>query len=79
MIKPVLEKISCMIVDVINDTLASCDYRDCNEICTDYLQAVSHQCPVVFHNEVYLELWNTLFRICNEVDEQSHMFFIDNK
>ena len=61
-------KISCLLTDVIKYTLASCDYRECDEKCYDYLMAVSYECPVVFHNEVYLELWNTLFQTCiNEV------------
>ena len=77
MIKPVLDKISCMLVDVINETLGSCDYRDCNEICSDYLMSVAYQCPVVFHNEMYERLWNTLFSICNEISEQSSPFYLD--
>ena len=70
-------QISCMITDIINLTLASCDYRDCNEICIDYLMEVANECPVVFHNEVYLELWNTLFKICNDIGEQTSPFFLD--
>ena len=72
-----IEQISCMINDIINLTLASCDYRDCNEICMDYLMEVAHQCPVVFHNEKYLELWNTLFKICNDIGEQTSPFYLD--
>ena len=59
-----MKNISCMLVDVIKTTLASCDYHNCTEICTDYLMHVSNECPVVFHNETYLLLWNTLFNIC---------------
>ena len=70
-------QISCMITDIINLTLASCDYRNCDEICMDYLMEVAHECPVVFHNEVYLELWNTLFKICNDIGEQTSPFFLD--
>jgi len=69
--------ISCLLTDVINLTLASCDYRDCNDICTDYLMEVSNQCPVVFNNEVYTELWNTLFKICNDIGEQTSSFYLD--
>jgi len=70
-------QISCMITDIINLTLASCDYRNCDEICMDYLMEVANECPVVFHNEVYLELWNTLFKICNDIGEQTSPFFLD--
>ena len=72
-----IEQISCMITDIINLTLASCDYRDCDEICIDYLMEVANECPVVFHNEVYLELWNTLFKICNDIGEQTSPFYLD--
>jgi len=72
-----IEKISCLITDVIRDTLSTCDYRDCNEICYDYLMEVSHECPVVFNNEVYLELWNTLLKFCNDIGEQSSPFYLD--
>ena len=72
-----IEQISCMITDIINLTLASCDYRDCDEICMDYLMEVANECPVVFHNEVYLELWNTLFKICNDIGEQTSPFYLD--
>ena len=70
-------QISCMITDIINLTLASCDYRNCDEICMDYLMEVANECPVVFHNEVYLELWYTLFKICNDIGEQTSPFFLD--
>ena len=70
-------QISCMITDIINLTLASCDYRNCDEICMDYLMEVANECPVVFHNEVYLELWNTLFKICNDIGEQTSPSFLD--
>ena len=70
-------QISCMITDIINLTLASCDYRNCDEICMDYLMEVANECPVVFHNEVYLELWNTLFKICNDIGEQTSPFYLD--
>jgi len=72
-----IQHISCMIVDVIKQTLSTCDYRDCNEICIDYLMEVSNQCPVVFNNEGYLALWNTLFQICNDIGEQTSPFYLD--
>ena len=49
-----ISEISCMIIDVISNTLASCDYKDCNEICTDYLMDVANNCPVVFNNETFI-------------------------
>ena len=81
MIYPPIPKdisINCFLVDVIRLTLASCDYRDCDEVCYDYLNEVSHTCPIVFHNEQYTLLWNSLFRICSDIDKQSHLFYIDN-
>ena len=57
MIKPVID---CMIVTVIKTTLAICNYTACNEECMDYLLTVSNECPVVFHNGVYEQLWQTL-------------------
>ena len=72
-----ISEISCMIIDVISNTLASCDYKDCNEICTDYLMDVANNCPVVFNNETYLLLWNTLFNICNANEEQISLFSLD--
>jgi hypothetical protein len=72
-----LGKISCMLVDVIKETMASCDYRNCDEICYDYLMDVASNCDVVFHNQVYSELWNTLFKICDDIGEQTSPFFID--
>ena len=72
-----IKQISCMLIDVINNTLASCDYRDCNEICMDYLMHVANECPVVFNNERYLVLWNTLFQICVDIGEQTSPFFLD--
>ena len=75
MIKPLSEHISCMLVDVIKYTLSACDYRNCDERCFDYLLEVSNECPVVFHNQQYTLLWNSLFRICNEIGEQTSPFF----
>jgi len=77
MIMDNVTEISCLITDVIRLTLASCDYNDCDQLCNDYLMSVADGCPVVFNNEVYLELWNTLFRICNEIGEQTSPFYLD--
>lgn len=73
-----MNKISCLISDIIRYTLASCDYRDCDEKCMDYLLAVAHECPVAFNNEMYLRLWNTLFNICDEIGIQSSPFYLDD-
>jgi hypothetical protein len=75
----ILPKISCFLLDVIRETLASCDYRDCNEKCLDYLIVVSGECPHVFNNDRYLELWNTLFTICEDaaIGTQTSPFFLD--
>ena len=72
-----IKQISCFLLDVIFLTLSNCDYRDCNEICMDYLMEVSDNCPVVFNNERYLELWNTLFNICQEIGIQTSPFYLD--
>ena len=61
MIKPAID---CMLVNVIKTTLAICNYTACNEECRDYLLTVSSDCPVVFHNGVYTQLWETLFHRC---------------
>ena len=61
---PPLLKISCMITDVIRYTLSNCSYTECNDVCWDYLIAVGDDCPVVFHNQKYLQLWETLFSLC---------------
>lgn len=74
---PEVFSISCLITDIINLTLATCDYTNCTEECEEYLMAVANECPVVFHNEVYLHLWDTLYRICNEIGEQSSPFYLD--
>jgi hypothetical protein len=70
-------KISCMIKDGIKYSLSTCDYRDSNEICYDYLMGVSHECQIVFNNEVYLELWKKLLKFCNDIGEQSSPFYLD--
>ena len=69
MIHNVMKGISCMLVDVIRETLARCDYRECDVVCNDYLNAVSHECPIVFHNEQYELLWHSLFKICSNTEE----------
>ena len=61
MIKPAID---CMIVNVIKTTLAICNYTACREECRDYLLTVSNECPVVFHNGVYTQLWETLTHRC---------------
>jgi len=78
MIPDTIKKISCMLLDVIRETLAVCDYRDCNEICSDYLIEVNEQCPTVFYNEKYQELWKTLYIICNNIGEQSRTLYLDD-
>lgn len=77
MIHNVMKGFSCMLVDVIRETLSRCDYRDCDEVCMDYLTEVSYGCPVVFHNEQYTLLWNSLFKICSEIGEQTSPFYLD--
>ena len=59
-----IQVFNCMLVDVIRTTMAVCDYSDCTDDCRNYLLQVSTECPVVFHDEVYLELWNSLIKIC---------------
>ena len=59
-----IETINCMLVNVINTTLETCDYNLCADACRDYLWAVAYNCPVVFHNQTYQELWRTLISIC---------------
>ena len=61
---PILTNVSCLITEVIRTTLASCDYTNCNKMCYEYLWIISNECPHVFNNEKYVELWNTLFHIC---------------
>jgi len=72
-----IEKISCMLTDVIRYTLASCDYRECNKLCIDYLLQVLTYCPHVFNNERYTQLWSTLFNLCEEIGIQSSPFYLD--
>ena len=58
------ESFDCMIISVIKTTLAICNYTLCSDECMEYLLNVGNNCPVVFHNEVYLELWQTLIHQC---------------
>ena len=60
------ETIDCLIISVIKNTLAICNYTLCSDECRDYLIDVGNECPVVFHNEVYTELWRTLINNCIE-------------
>ena len=73
-----MKNLTCFLVDVVKNTLATCDYRDCDQRCIDYLVEVSYGCPVVFHNEQYTLLWNSLFRICSEIGEQTSPFYLDH-
>lgn len=72
-----LIKFSCMLIDVINDTLAACDYRNCNKICMTYLMSIVKECPDVFNHDRYLELWRSLFEICASIGEQTSPFYLD--
>jgi len=69
------EQINCFIIDIINLTLASCDYSNCDDSCRDYLMNVANNCPVIFHNQGYLNLWNTLFHICFPSEEVIMNYF----
>ena len=66
-------QINCFIVDVIKITLSTCDYSKCTDPCRDYLLNVADNCDVIFHNQGYLNLWNTLFNICFKVDDGNIM------
>ena len=78
MIKPLANKISCLLTDVIRLTLASCDYRDCNEICQDNLMEVAKESNSFFNNKIYGRIWNNLYKICNEIGEQTSPFYLDS-
>lgn len=56
----------CLITDIINLTLSTCDYNNCTKLCEQFLMSVAYECPVVFHNTVYLQLWETLYLICSK-------------
>jgi hypothetical protein len=60
---------NCLITDVIRTTLSSCDYNNCTQLCMDYLLYIGYNCPFVFNNDVYVELWSSLFDICANTDE----------
>ena len=55
---------SCLITDIIKNTLSICNYQNCNHTCSQYLLNVAGNCDNVFNNEHYLQLWNTLINIC---------------
>ena len=55
---------SCLITDIIKNTLSICNYQNCNHTCSQYLLDVAGNCDNVFNNEHYLQLWNTLINIC---------------
>jgi hypothetical protein len=65
-----IDEFSCLIVDVIRETLASCDYNDCSDVCFQYLLEVGSECQVVFHNLRYEELWSSLIHICLDQGEK---------
>ena len=56
--------ISCIISDIIRNTLTICNYQNCNHNCSQYLLDVAGNCLSIFNNQQYLELWNTLINIC---------------
>jgi hypothetical protein len=60
---------NCFLTDVVKNTLASCDYTSCNQICMNYIMNVAYQCPVVFNNDVYKQLWYSLYDICSSNTE----------
>ena len=72
-----IKQFSCLITDVIRQTLSTCDYYNCNGLWMDYLMYVANNCSVVFNNEKYTELWNALFNICAEIGEQTSPFYLD--
>jgi len=53
-----------MLVSVINNTLDTCSYQNCSVACFNYLLLVVDNCPVVFNNETYTQLWRTLITLC---------------
>ena len=59
-----MEAINCMLVKAINTTLDTCNYTLCSNTCRDYLWTVANNCPHVFNNETYEELWRTLISLC---------------
>ena len=56
--------LNCLIVDVIRQKLATCNYTLCDDECRNYLLSLDDNCPVVFHNIEYVNLWHTLYTIC---------------
>ena len=61
-----MPNITCTLIEVINNTLATCDYKACSVACMNYLLAVVNECPKVFNNETYTQLWLTLFNLCSK-------------
>ena len=59
-----LDSISCYLLDVVRETLESCNYNECNDICKDYLLFIDENCPCVFDNDQYRTLWETLVEVC---------------
>ncbi len=59
-----IDNFSCMLIDVIKNTLDTCKWNDCDGLCRDYLWTVAFECPTVFNNETYESLWKTLIHIC---------------
>ena len=55
---------NCMIVAVIKNTLSMCDYKNCSDVCENYLMEVGAECEHIFNNETYTNLWITLMNIC---------------
>ncbi len=65
-------KISCLMLDVIRTTLATCDRDKCTSSCMDYLMNTGFLCPNIFQDdEVYDRLWSSLLLICSMQDVQT--------
>ena len=61
-----IHNISCMLIEVINNTLSTCNYKNCSNECINYLIEVVNECPRFFNNETYTHLWLTLYNLCNK-------------
>ena len=44
--------LSCMFVDVLRETLYTCSWNDCSEVCQQYLLQVAYECPEVLNKDV---------------------------
>ena len=55
----------CILNDIIQHTLANCYGVACDIICHDYLIDIANNCSIVFNNNEYLRLWNSLYNICS--------------